>query len=54
MRPKTDARRSAKTRPYDSWRLEKLSDPRLDAIYRNAAMGDSNAMFLNALKNVSQ
>jgi probable addiction module antidote protein len=43
-----------KTSSYNSWRLEKLSDPGRAARYLTAALGDSTEAFLHACKNVLQ
>jgi probable addiction module antidote protein len=43
-----------RTRAYDSWLLEKLTDPRIAANYINAASQDSDEMLLVALRNVAE
>jgi probable addiction module antidote protein len=43
-----------RTGDFDSWRLEKLSDPVNAAHYLNAALEDSPDVFLDAFKDVIQ
>lgn len=43
-----------RTSSYNSWQLEKLSNPENVAAYLNAAIDDSPEMFCKALRNVSQ
>lgn len=43
-----------RTEAYDSWQLEKLSDPEIAATFLNAALEDSSEMFLIALRKVAQ
>jgi len=43
-----------RTRSYDSWLLEKLTDPRIAANYINSASEDSEEMLLVALRNVAE
>jgi probable addiction module antidote protein len=43
-----------RTKPYESWQLEKLSDPKLAAGYLNASLMESPELFLVALGKVAQ
>jgi probable addiction module antidote protein len=43
-----------RTRDYHSWQIKQLTDPQTAAGYLNAALNDSNEMFLKALRNVAE
>ncbi len=43
-----------RTSSYNSWQLEKLTNPETAAAYLNAAISDSPEMFRKALRNVAQ
>jgi probable addiction module antidote protein len=43
-----------RTREYNSWRLEKLTNPETAAAYLTAAITDSPDLFRKALRNVAQ
>jgi hypothetical protein len=42
------------TRPYRTWQLEKLADPKIAANYLNASLEESPGIFLRALDKVGQ
>lgn len=42
-----------RTKNYDSWLSENLTDPDIAANYINAAIHDSREMFLTAMRNVA-
>jgi len=41
------------TKPYRSWQLDKLADPKIAANYLNASLEESPEIFLMALGNVA-
>jgi probable addiction module antidote protein len=43
-----------RTRDYHSWQIKQLTNPQTAASYLNAALNDSNEMFLKALRNVAE
>jgi len=43
-----------RTKDYHSWLLKQLIDPQVAVDYLNAAIEDSPAMFLKALRNVAE
>ena len=43
-----------RTRDYHSWQIKQLTHPQTAASYLNAALNDSNEMFLKALRNVAE
>ncbi|HUN86500.1 MAG TPA: addiction module antidote protein [Terracidiphilus sp.] len=43
-----------RTRSYEAWQLEKLTNPKLASSFLTAALADSQEMFLVALRKVAQ